>query len=92
MGFPNVTKEDKMAIVAIAKRAEEKDLLRFDRMSLIMDLEFVHGDEGTLRLQDLLNADDYNFAHDVVGIQNHFNRETKKLENLFLPRYTKSAN
>lgn len=92
MEFPNVTKEDKMLIVAIAKKAEEKDLLLSDRMSLIMDLEFVHGDEGTLRLQDLLDADDFNFSHDVVGIQNHFNRETKKLENLFLPRYTKPSN
>lgn len=73
-------------IVEIAKRAEGKGLLAFDRMSLIMDLQ--HTDEEfNLRLDEFLNADDFNFAHDIVGIQNNFNRKTKQMDNLFVPRY-----
>lgn len=73
-------------IVAIAKRAEEMNLLLFDRMSLLMDLECVDN-EFNLRLDDLLNADNFNFSHDIVGIQNNLNRQTKEMENFFLPRF-----
>lgn len=83
-----MTKEEKLLIVDIAKRAEEMDLLLFDRMSLIMDIENVHAEIG-LKLTELLNADDLNFAHDIVGIQQNFDRQSKKLQNLFLPRYAK---
>ncbi|MCH4866776.1 DUF6874 family protein [Bacillus sp. 1006-3] len=79
-------KETFLKIVDIAKRAEEKNLLMFDRMSLIMDLECVN-EEFNLRLEDLLNADDFNFAHDILGIQNNLNREKRKMENLFVPRF-----
>ncbi|MCR4362126.1 hypothetical protein JDW21_18895 [Bacillus subtilis] len=79
-------KETFLNIVEIAKRAEEKNLLMFDRMSLIMDLECVN-EEFNLRLEDLLNADDFNFAHDIIGIQNNLNREERKMENLFVPRF-----
>lgn len=79
-------KETFLKIVDIAKRAEEKNLLMFDRMSLIMDLECVN-EEFNLRLEDLLNADDFNFAHDIIGIQNNLNREERKMGNLFVPRF-----
>ncbi|PSB00053.1 DUF6874 family protein [Bacillus halotolerans] len=79
-------KETFLKIVNIAKRAEEKNLLMFDRMSLIMDLECVN-EEFNLRLEDLLNADDFNFAHDIIGIQNNLNREERKMGNLFVPRF-----
>lgn len=80
-------KETFLKIVEIAKRAESKNLLAFDRMSLIMDLECTH-DEFNLRLDELLNADEYNFAHDIVGIQNHLNRAERKMGDFFVPRYT----
>ena len=83
-----MTKEERLLIVDVAKRAEEMDLLLFDRMSLIMDIENVHAEIG-LNLTELLNADDLNFAHDIVGIQQNFDRQSKKLQNLFLPRYAK---
>ena len=83
-----MTKEERLLIVDIAKRAEEMDLLLFDRLSLIMDVENVHAEIG-LKLAELLNADDLNFAHDIVGIQQNFDRQSKKLQNLFLPRYAK---
>ncbi len=84
-------KAEKLTVVEIAKRAEEMDLLMFDRMSLIMDIENVHAEIG-LKLNELLKADDLNFAHDIVGIQQNIDRQSKKLQNLFLPRYAKGEN
>lgn len=81
-----ITKEQIELIVLIAKRAEKMELMSFDRMSLIMDLQTAH-EEFNLRLQELLDADDYNFAHDIVGIQNNINRLERKMENIFVPRY-----
>lgn len=79
-------KDEILTIVEIAKRAERMELLMFERMSLIMDLEHTH-EQFKLRLDDLLNADDFNFTHDIVGIQNHFNRQRLEMEDLFVPRY-----
>ena len=42
-----------------------------------------------LKLQELLDADDGNFYHDIIGIHTNLNRETRKLENCFVPRYAK---
>jgi hypothetical protein len=81
-----MTKESYTTIMEIVKRADEMKLLMFDRMSLMMDLECVTTKIG-LRLNDLLNADNFNFSHDIAGIQNNLNRQTKELENFFLPRF-----
>lgn len=82
---------DRLLIVEIAKRAQLMDLMLFDRMSLIMDLEAVHAEVG-LKLPELFMADDFDFAHDIVGIQQNIDRRTRKLKNLFLPRYAKGGN
>lgn len=82
---------DRLVIVEIAKRAEAMDLMLFDRLSLIMDIEAVHAEVG-LKLTELLKAGDLDFAHDIVGIQQNIDRRTKKLKNLFLPRYAKGGN
>lgn len=74
-------------IVKIAKRADEKGLMGKDRFTLITDLEYADK-QFNLRLDELLHADGFNFAHDIVGIQNHINRETGEIENIFLPRYS----
>jgi len=74
-------------IIEIAKRAEKNHLIAFDRISLIMDLEVAHN-QFNLKLENLLNADNFNFAHDIVGIQNNINRRTKEIENLFVPRFS----
>ena len=81
-----MTKDEMLIIVEIAKRAEDKGLLMFDRMSLIMDIQNAH-EQFNLKLNEWLKADDLNFSHDIVGIQQNINRETKKVENCFLPRY-----
>lgn len=81
-----MTKDEMLTISEIAKRADEKGLLMFDRMSLIMDIQAAH-EQFKLKLDKLLEADDYNFSHDIVGIQQNINRKTKEIENCFLPRY-----
>lgn len=83
-----MTKNEHLLIAKIAKRAEAHGALLFDRLSLIMDIEAAHK-QFNLRLDDLLAADDVNFLHDIVGIQRNINRETKVIENHFLPRYVR---
>ena len=43
----------------------------FDRLSASMDLTATHLNGCPLRLKDLLEADDFNFSHDVGGIARH---------------------
>lgn len=79
--------ENLETLVAIAERAEEKALLHFGRLSLMMDLEIATA-EFDLRVGELLKADDFNFAHDIIGIQNHIDRESKTFRDFFRPRYS----
>jgi hypothetical protein len=82
----NTTKEDKAIIVQIAKRAVK--LLGADYIETAMDITAVHVNDTPLRLNDLLNADDFNFAHDVYGIAVHVNKNTGKCIHGFLPRFS----
>jgi len=59
----------------------------FDRLSASMDLTATHLNGCPLRLKDLLEADDFNFAHDVGGIARHIDRSTGQLTRCFLPRF-----
>lgn len=86
-----IMKERIDLMVAIAERAEERDLVAADRISLIMDLECAD-EQFNLRLDELLNADPFNFAHDIVEIQRHLNRETRQMENCFVPRFADTGN
>ena len=82
------TKEKFMMYVKIAQRAEGMDLYKGERISFLMDME--NADKVfDLRLEDLLNADDLNFAHDVVGIVNNIDRKNPTDFNFFVPRYAK---
>jgi len=56
-------------------------------IGLSLDLEYIHA-KNPLSLTDLLNANTDNFLHDMYGIERHFNRETKSLDNNFLPRFS----
>lgn len=60
-----------------------------DPMSFAMDISAaaskVNGNDG-FSISALKDADDGTFIHDIVGIHNHINRRTGKLENCFLPR------
>ena len=61
--------------------------LKVDWVSLHMDLSACHANGCPLRLNDLLAADDFNFSHDVFGINRHIDRKTGKLNDCFLPRF-----
>jgi hypothetical protein len=56
-----------------------------------MDIEAAHCNGNPLKLKELLEADDSNFMHDVLGIRRHINRKTGELEDCFVPRYAAKA-
>ena len=84
-----MNKDEMTLIMKIVERADEEGLMNFDRISLMLDIETAHKEIG-LRLSDLLNADEFNFAHDIVGIQANIDRRSKTITNCFLPRYAKA--
>ena len=58
------------------------------KIEMTMDI-YAANKDCPLKLQELLDADDFNFYNDLIGICNNLNRQTKKLENCFVPRYAK---
>ena len=88
----NCTREETKIAVKIAKRAAKMSIdcdIIYSQMDALMDIEACHGNGCPLKLQELLEADDFNFAHDAFGIRANINRKTGQLENCFLPRYAK---
>jgi len=76
----------------IAKRAvimAKQSRVAYDQMTAVMDIDACHNNGCPLKLRELLDADNFNFAHDVFGIRNNINRKTGQLENCFLPRYSR---
>jgi len=86
-----ITKRDIDLMAAIADRGLKlsfnNGLNRVKKLDLMMDLEYAHG-ESPLDFEKLLAFDDGNFAHDIIGIYENFNRETLKMDNCFSPRCT----
>ncbi len=93
----SISARDRDLVGEIAERAERMGAKhrhvadRRKRLDYEMDITATHANGCPLRLRDLLDADDFNFAHDVFGIERHLNRETGALENCFLPRYAAPA-
>ena len=83
--------EEEVLVGKIAERAIKEvrfSYPKFSKLDLIMDITATHNENGKLRLEDWLNADDQNFYHDIFGILRHIDRETGKLKNFFEPRFT----
>ncbi len=80
------TKKEMELIALIAKRAQKWAPL-YDEADCQMDIDAVHSNGCKLRLEDFLAADDFNFAHDLIGIHRHIDRNTGKLKNNFFPRF-----
>lgn len=59
-----------------------------DKQHVAMNITACHANGNPLRLRDLLAADDFNFIHDVDGIDHHICRTTGKLLNHFSPRFS----
>ena len=70
----------------IADRAQALDIARGDTITQMMDIDHA-ADQFNMRLEEMAEADDFNFAHDFIGIQNTMNRETGMIEGLFVPRF-----
>ena len=81
-------KERFLMYVKVAQRAEGMGIYNGERSTLLMDIESADN-AFNLRLEDMLEADDGNFAHDIVGIVNNIDRSTFPATdfNLFVPRY-----
>jgi hypothetical protein len=73
-------------LLKIAKRADKMNLLTFNRLSLMTDITFA-AEQFNIQLNDILTANDCDFSYDIVGIQNNINKKTKRMENMFIPRY-----
>lgn len=84
----NSTKEENVLIGKIAERAIEMGL-NIDKIEVMMDITAVHLNDCKLDLKRLLEADDFNFAHDVNGIRGCVDVNTGKLTSGFLPRFAK---
>ena len=80
--------EFKTMFEVLDRVCELSDWIKMDRIGFMMDLEFAN-DEIPLDFKKLLNFDRFDFWHDISGIYNNFNRQTKKMDNCFLPRCAK---
>lgn len=78
-----------MTYVKIAQRAEGMGIYKGERINLLMDIE--NADKAfNLRLEELLDADDANFVHDVIGIVNNIDRSNPTDFNFFVPRFAEN--
>ena len=82
-----VTEKDARLIKRVLRRAKKYEVLDKDlALELQMDITACHCNGTPLDIQKLLGFDDFNFKHDVYGINRHLDRTTGKLMNCFLPR------
>lgn len=86
-------KADKRLIDQIAQRAVsmDREANGANAASIThhrMNISACHASGNPLRLADLLAADDFNFAHDVFGIDRHICRDTGAMLNFFSPRFS----
>ncbi len=81
-------KERWLTIVHIADRAIEMGISNMSKLTLIMDISNADA-QFNLDVVGLLNAEPFDFAHDVWGIQDNINRTTHKVGNHFVPRYAR---
>jgi Family of unknown function (DUF6874) len=75
-------------ITEVANRAAN-EIQGIDRDTLAMTLIDVEGNDIKLDFPKLMEIDSATFRHDIVGILNHFDYETGKLTDCFLPRCKK---
>lgn len=74
--------------ILICQRAEKNENYTGERMNLMMDIESADT-VFNLRLDDWLNADDFNFFHDLFGIVNNIVRNSFPATDFgfFVPRF-----
>lgn len=88
------TLEERAIIASIAHRAAdimERSLAPDRHMGVIhimMYLEACHCNGCPLRLNDMEHASQFDLMHDILGLRNHLDTRTGKLEGCFLPRFS----
>ena len=88
-----VSDRDAKLIAAITTRAiiaAREANWKYDRLDCTMDLTACHAN-CCLDLNKLLQAPDFDFAHDVCGIYRHLDRRTGQLQDCFVPRCAKKG-
>ena len=71
----------------VMDRVKRHGITESDRLlNVHMSLTACHLNGTPLDLQKLLDFDDFDFVHDVTGIDAHTSRVTGKLTGWFLPR------
>ena len=84
--WADITKEESSIIEQIATRVSAK-YPEIDVVDVTMNVSATHLDKP-LRLKELLEADEFDFWHDVTGIAQHLNKDTCKMDDNFIPLYT----
>lgn len=83
-------KKDTELIDHIATRAVQvfmRSGVRLEKATVVMQLTICHANGCPLRLNAMLDGDDFNLVHDVSGISQYLDYITGKISNHFLPRY-----
>ena len=84
----NMNRHDYEMVKGILDRAEK--LWDCKKSSLMMDLEFIN-ETIPLDFEKLLRSDIPDFSHDIGGFYQNFNRYSREMENLFIPRCAKQG-
>jgi len=82
------TPDEARLIQKIVNRASNYTVV--NKLELSMDITAVHKNSVPLKLNELLEAPDFDFTHDVFGIQRYIDRATGKLDR-FLPRFADTS-
>lgn len=84
-----LTEHEKELIKKIYKRAKELNITNSDLISSMMDITsaLLH---FNMRLEDWYKADDFNFAHDFIGIEDNIARDKFPCDHFgyFVPRFS----
>ena len=83
-------KEDNALINLIARRAEmiyAKHGIDVMAAYIASEVKIVHEEIRKLRLRELLEADEANFAHDIFGIHEYLDILDGSFRDCFIPRF-----
>lgn len=84
----NASKDEVRLAGLIASRATRLEGQDYEMRDAEMDILATHLNGCPLRLQELLDARDGDFAHDITGIRRFIDRNTGKLRGEFWPRFS----
>jgi hypothetical protein len=85
----NVSRFEYYLISKICNRVDaiaHEQMIEYNKENLFLDLVHTHRNTE-LALDLMLNGPDIDLVHDINGISNNINRQTKQLENSFQPRF-----